>query len=96
MMFINSIAVTVIVLWAFWCWLSPDIHDGLIGKILCLLLMLAALGVLSNPGQDAEVLLNLSVAALAIRHWWMKTYYPRVRDFVLSHLRCKNCPNKPE
>lgn len=58
MMFINSIAVTVIVLWAFWCWLSPDIHDGLIGKVLCLLLMLAALGVLSNPGQDAEVLLK--------------------------------------
>ena len=60
------------------------------------LLMLAALGVLSNPGQEAEALLNLSVASLAIRHWWMKTYFPRVRDFVLRQLRCKDCPNKPE
>lgn len=96
MMFVNSIAVAVIVIWAFWCWLSPDVHDGIIGKFLFLLLMLAALGVLSNPGQDAEVLLNLSVASLAIRHWWMKTYFQRARDFVLSHLRCKNLPIKPE
>lgn len=95
-MFINSVAVAVMVLWAFWCCLSPGVNDGLIGKVLCLLLMLAALGVLSNPGPEAEVLLNISVASLAVRHMWMKTHYPRVRNFVLSYLKCKDCPNKPE
>lgn len=95
MSIINDIAVSGIVGWALWCCLSSSIHDGIIGKVLLLLMAFAALGVLSDPGERAETLLNVSMASLAIRHWWMKTYFPRVRHYVLRYLRAKHYPNKP-
>lgn len=96
MIIINNIAVIIIVLWALWCWFSPIVNDGIIGKVMLLLLALAVMGVLSDPGPRAETLLNVSVASLVIRHWWMRTYFPRVRDAILRRLRCSSCPDKQE
>lgn len=95
MMTVNTVAITIIVLWAFWCLLSPRVSDGIIGKVLYLLMMLAALAVLSNPEQGRETNLNMVIAAIGIRHFWMKTYWPGVREYLMRHL-CRNCPHKPE
>lgn len=95
MMTINAVAITIIVLWAFWCLLSPRVSDGIVGKVLYLLLMLAALGILSNPGQCSETNLNVVIAAIGIRHFWMKTYWPQVRAMLMRRL-CRTCPHKPE
>ncbi|BAO20664.1 hypothetical protein [Pseudomonas phage PPpW-3] len=93
-MMVNLIAVGVIVLWAFWCILCRRVSDGIVGKVLYLLLMLAALGVLSNPGQQSETLLNVTFAAIGIRHAWMKTVFPRARAYVVNRIRCAACPHK--
>ena len=96
MITVNVVAVSVIVLWAFWCILYRRVSDGIVGKILYMLLMLAALGVLSNPGQNAETVLNCTVAAIGIRHFWMKTAWPHVRSAAIKRIRCATCPNKAE
>ncbi len=93
MVTINMVAVLVIVLWALFCILYRRVSDGIVGKVLYLLLMLAALGVLSNPGQSSETLLNITFAAIGVRHVWMKTAFPHIRAFVVSRIRCATCPH---
>lgn len=92
----NEIAVSIIVLWAFWCLLSPRVSDGIIGKVLYLLLLLSAIGILSGPGQESETKLNMAIAAIGVRHFWMKTAWPHVRDYLANKLFCNTCPHKPE
>jgi hypothetical protein len=96
MMTLNVLAVTVIVLWAFWCLLSPRVSDGIVGKVLYMLLVLAALGVLSHPGERAETILNCTFAAIGIRHFWMKTVFCHLRATVLKRIRCATCPHSPK
>lgn len=83
---INQLAVLMIVFWAFWCLLSPKVSDGLVGKVLYLLLGLAALGVLSNPDRNSETILNCTFAALGVRHVWMKLFFPKIRCAVIGHI----------
>lgn len=83
---INLLAVTLIVVWAFWCLLSPRVSDGFIGKILYLLLGLAALGVLSNPNRETETVLNCTFAALGVRHAWMKLVFPKIKCAVMDRI----------
>lgn len=94
MITLNLVAVVVIVLHGFWCLLSRRVSDGVVGKVLYLLLILAALGVLSNPGQASEVALNCTVAAIGVRHFWMKTFWPRIRTSLVNRIRCATCPHK--
>lgn len=96
MITVNTVAITIIVLWAFWCLLSPRVSDGIIGKILYLMLALAALGILSNPGQGSETKMNIVFAAIGIRHFWMKSYWKEVRVYILHRLGCRDYPHKPE
>lgn len=93
MMSLNVVAVAVIVLWAFWCLLSPRVSDGVVGKVLYMLLVLAALGVLSHPGERAETILNCTFAAIGVRHFWMKTVFPHIRGAVVKRIRCVTCPH---
>lgn len=94
MITLNVVAVVVIVLHGFWCLLSRRVSDGVVGKVLYLMLILAALGVLSNPGQSAEAALNCTVAAIGLRHFWMKTFWPRIRTNLVNRIRCATCPHK--
>lgn len=94
MMSVNLLAVSVIVLWAFWCLVSRRVSDGILGKVLYLMLVLAALGVLSRPGMSAQTVLNCTVAAIGVRHFWMKTFWPRIRSAVITRIRCATCPHK--
>lgn len=96
MILVNVVAVSVIVVWAFWCILYKRVSDGIVGKVLYMLLMLAALGVLSNPGQGSETALNCTVAAIGARHFWMKTVWPHIRAAVIRRIRCATCPHNVE
>lgn len=87
MITLNALAVAVIAVWAFWCMLSKNVKDGIIGKVLYLMLMLAALGVLSSPGPSSNLLLNTTFAALAIRHAWMKKVFPRLLEYFIEGQR---------
>lgn len=93
---LNVVAVSVIVAWAFWCILVRRVSDGIVGKVLYMLLMLAALGVLSSPGQNSETMLNCTVAVIGVRHFWMKTVWLHIRAAVSKRTRCAACPHKPE
>lgn len=95
-MTINDVAVSIIVLWAFWCLMSRRVSDGIVGKVLYLMLILSALGILSNPGQGAETNLNIVLACIGIRHFWMKTYWPTAKAYLMRKIICPDCPHKPE
>jgi len=81
---LNMIAAAVIMAWAMWCAFSPRVNDGLLGKLLFALAALAAFGVLVGPAygyaepHPAEVTLKGCIAALGVRHWWLKTVWPAV------------------
>lgn len=94
MITLNMVVVSIIVLHGFWCLLSRRVSDGILGKILYCLLILAAFGVLSNPGQHAETSLNATFALIGVRHFWMKTFWPRIRSAALQRIRCATCPHK--
>lgn len=95
MMTLNLIMVAVIGLHSFWCLLSKRVSDGIVGKVLYLLLVLAVLGVLSNPHSATEqTVMNCTIAAIAVRHFWMKTFWPRIRTNLVNRIRCATCPHK--
>lgn len=95
MVSIGSFAVVIIALHAFWCLLSRRVSDGIVGKVLYLFLVLAALGELSRPNsQVADAVLYCTIASVGVRHWWMKTFWPRIRNRMLNSIRCATCPHK--
>lgn len=95
MVFIGACAVVVIAIHAVWCLLSRRVSDGIVGKVLYLLLVLAALGELSRPNsQVADAVLYYTFAAIGVRHWWMKVIWPHIRIYMISRIRCATCPHK--
>lgn len=91
MQIVGLVAVGILVVHAMWCLLSPRVSDGIVGKILYLLVCLAAFGYISRPSPVSQMLLNVSFACIALRHWWMKTYWAKVKRSVLryAHLHGK-------
>lgn len=79
----SMIAVGVLVVHAVWCMLYKRVSDGVMGKVLYGLLSLAALSYLSTPDAYAASLLHASLAAIAVRHFWMKTYWPSLRERIM-------------
>lgn len=95
MVSIGTFAVVIIAIHSFWCLISRRVSDGILGKILYLFLVLAALGELSRPGsQVADAALYCTVAAVGVRHWWMKTIWPHARLYMINRIRCATCPHK--
>ena len=88
---VSLIAVGLIVVHAIWCLLSPRVSDGVLGKLLYLLLSLAAFAFISRPSAFSQMMLNLSFAGIAVRHWWMKTYWARVKRRIM---RCVHSHGK--
>lgn len=89
---ISLIAVGVLVVHAVWCLKSRRVSDGVFGKLLYLLLSLAAFAYVSRPGPQAQALLNVTYAALAVRHFWMKTYWPRVKAHIMRRIHFRKRP----
>lgn len=83
---VSLIAVGLIVIHAIWCLLSPRVSDGVLGKFLYLTLSLAAFAFLSRPSPFSQMLLNISFASIAVRHWWMKTYWAQVKRRILQYV----------
>lgn len=75
---ISLIAVSIIAVHATWCMLCRRVSDGIIGKLLYAGTALAALGYLSLPDRSSQDLLNATFALVAVRHFWMKTYWLRI------------------
>lgn len=95
MLSIGMLAVCVIAIHGLWCLLSPRVSDGVVGKVLYLILVLSAFGELSRPDSPvADAALYCSLASIGVRHWWMKTFWPRVRDRLVDRIRCASCPEK--
>ena len=80
---LSLIAVGVLVVHAVWCLLCKRVSDGIVGKLLYGLLSLAALAYVSEPSPHSQTLLNVSMAAIAARHWFMKTYWATLRARIL-------------
>ena len=86
---VSLFAVGLIVIHAIWCLLCPRVSDGVIGKFLYLLLSLAAFAFISRPSPFSQMVLNLSFASIAVRHWWMKTYWSQVKKSITHYVqRC--------
>jgi len=83
---VSLIAVGLIVIHSIWCLLCPRVSDGVIGKLLYLMLSLAAFAFISAPSHFSQMLLNLSFASIAVRHWWMKTYWHGVKRCIIRYV----------
>jgi hypothetical protein len=83
--YFNVVSCAVIVCWAIWVVIVPGImRDGPLGKILATCLALNAFvavlyGLEGRVNANAEIDLNVWVAALVARHWFLRTYWERVR-----------------
>jgi hypothetical protein len=80
------IAVGILLVHAVWCLLCKRVSDGILGKLLYGLLSLAALAYLSQPDAYSTAMLHASLAAIAIRHFWMKTYWAALRGRILRRV----------
>ncbi|NYT38854.1 hypothetical protein ERD78_18940 [Allopusillimonas soli] len=77
-----------------WAVVSPRVKDGWFGKFSLMLLSLAAL---ANAGwawlypaalPRSEVLLNVAVACMAVRCYWLKSHAHRVHRWKRSR-KCR-------
>lgn len=83
-------AVGGIVVHAVWCLLCRRVSDGIIGKLLYLLLSLAAFSYLSHPSHNSQMLLNVSFFAIGVRHWWMKSMWKHVKRTIQHFFQGKH------
>jgi hypothetical protein len=90
---VSMVAVGILVVHAVWCLLCKRVSDGIVGKLLYGLLSLAALAYLSRPDPYATAMLHVALAAIAVRHFWMKTYWLRIKQRMLTWLPTRSHPH---
>lgn len=76
----GMIAIAVLGVHAVWCLLCKRVSDGILGKLLYGVLSLTVLAYLGNPSAEAATAAHCALAAIAVRHFWMKTFWPGIRD----------------
>lgn len=90
---VNYIAACIIFFWATWCVLSPSVNDGVIGKVIYAAIAFSALSIATAPLPEISThagkvtMLHLSIAALALRHIFLKLVWSHVVAFYDEHLR---------
>lgn len=86
----NAAASFIIFAWATWCVLSPRVNDGIVGKFLLSCTALSAFACAVTPTYGLhpvpEVSLNVCLAALAIRHWFVRQFGTALWRRVSTHL----------
>lgn len=86
---INAAASFIIFAWATWCVLSPHVRDGIVGKVLLSCTALSAFACAVTPAYGLhpvpEISLNVCLAALGIRHWFIKRVSPALWRQVCAH-----------
>lgn len=92
--FINQFACSILLVWATWCCLSSKVNDGVLGKIIFGCIAITSLSVVLSPAyygqavpQVPGVILHICIAALGIRHMFIKYIWP----VVLKKIRCLKC-----
>lgn len=86
---INVFAALVIFLWGTWCVVYSGVHDGIVGKLLYAASAIAGFAIVANASTGSqppgnEVFLNCCMAGLAVRHFFLRTYWPRIRCRLLG------------
>lgn len=90
---LNSLAGLILMSWATWCILSPHFDDGIVGKIMFSALAIAAYAVMTGPTRGyinppiAELTINVCMAGLAIRHWFLKQIWPHIAAVYRQHFK---------
>ena len=77
---LSMLAAVVTFAWATWCVFSPAVHDGVIGKVIYSTIALASFAIIAGSHISAApmVTLNLCLAALAVRHFLLRTIWPHI------------------
>lgn len=88
--YVNLVALCVICGWSTWCVLSPFVKDGIIGKLIFSTLSISSLAVLLGGDNLAYALLNSSIAAVGVRHVFMRHAWKH----VVKYFRCAVCPER--
>jgi hypothetical protein len=89
---LHQLAAAGICLWAWFCVFSPLVKDGVIGCVLFGMLGLASFCVVWSPvlptshALRATVIMDLFVAAVGIRHAWMKVIWPYVQAWYFRKI----------
>lgn len=83
---ISMVAVGILVVHAVWCLLCKRVSDGILGRMLYGWLSLAALAYIGRPDAYAATMLHAALAGIAVRHFWMKTYWPQLRGRILRRV----------
>lgn len=95
MLIVNTIACSIIVMWAVWSALSGKVRDGIVGKfifgVIAVSALASALGHGMQPSQTsgsmaAIMTLEVAFAAYATRLVFMKYAWPRIAN---SRCFCK-------
>lgn len=92
MVSVNVAAALIIFFWSTWCVVYDGVRDGVVGKLLYACTAMAALGVISflltgqESAQPKGTMLNLCMAGLALRHFFLRVYWPRLRCRLFGRL----------
>lgn len=83
--YINTLACVVISIWATWCAFSTRVKHGLFGKSMYAIVSIASLCMVLAPSwnvvaiHSAEVTLHVAIAALGVRHVFMKYFWEKLQ-----------------
>jgi 3-hydroxyisobutyrate dehydrogenase-like beta-hydroxyacid dehydrogenase len=94
---ISGYAAGVIALWATWCVLSGKVRDGVLGKIIYSVIAFSGYAILARPerlftsSSAAEATLFVALATAGVRHWFVTTYWKRVKAWICRNLNCEPC-----
>ena len=95
--YINAYSAGVIALWATWCILSGKVRDGVVGKIIYAVIALSGYAILARSERIffsqtiAGTTLYVSLALAGARHWFMATYWQRLKVWLCRTLNCEHC-----
>jgi len=97
---VKLIAAAFICLWGWFCVFYPKVNDGILGKILFGLLGFSAFAVCVSDkvsfvdSTRAEVIMNLFVALVGIRHMWMKCIWGHLKAMCTRWAICVRLRNE--
>ena len=85
LMFFKTASALLICFWAFFCVFYPRVNDGILGKVLFGLLGFSAIAVIVSENVNyfdmthAMIVMNVFVAAVGVRHMWMKCFWDHIK-----------------
>ncbi|AIR90755.1 hypothetical protein [Pseudomonas cremoricolorata] len=93
----NAAAAGAIAWWATWAVLSGKVRDGVIGKLLYVVIALSGYALLARAEYPlfsvgtAGVTLHIALALAGLRHMFMLTYWPAFRRWLERRITGAHC-----